>query len=245
MPGNEDKTRRRGPAHRSAAAHASPHDQTSTPALRAQAASLARENRALKGEVAALRRFIESMRQLARAAETKVVDTEVITLLDEVLGHAMSAVGARDGSLLALDEDTGELVFVVARGEASMGLLWRRLPPGEGIAGWVAENRRATIVNEATLDERFYRRLDRELQFKTRSVLAAPLIGGGQVLGVVELLNKQRDEMLTDELFNKSDETLLLLLCLFAGELLDSVVDRAAAAQVAEPRPSDGAATST
>lgn len=248
MPGDEQDDINAGSAdaaQASAAAH-----EPSTPAMRAQIASLARENRAFRSEVEGLRRFIESMRHLAQAAEAPIIDTDVIELLDDVLGHAMRAVGARDGSLLALDEDTGELVFVVARGEAGKGLLWRRLPPGEGIAGWVAENRRATIVNEATLDERFYRTLDRELQFKTHSVLAAPLIGGGSVLGVVELLNKQHGEpfedepsgdgpfsgaLSTGELFNKSDETLLSLLCLFAGEMLHSAVDGAAKGVQSKP----------
>ena len=80
---------------------------------------------------------------------------------------------------------------------------------------WFAKNRRAVIVNNVSADERFYPGVDREISYRTVSVLAAPLIGGDQVLGVVEVLNK-RD----GRLFSVGNQTLLNLMCRFAGELL-------------------------
>ena len=141
-------------------------------------------------------------------------------MLSEVLDNSLRAIDARDGSLLALDEDTGELVFVLARGEvAGPRLQWRRLPAGEGIAGWVAARGEPTIVNDARNDERFYPGVDLELGFETRSVLASPIRGGGKVLGVIEVLNK-RDSCL----FSHHDLTLLSLMCRFSGELLHSLI---------------------
>src|SRR5258707_1046743 len=40
-------------------------------------------------------------------------------------------------SLLLVDEQTGELYFEIATGEAAEALKQVRLQPGEGIAGWV------------------------------------------------------------------------------------------------------------
>ncbi|HSS65774.1 MAG TPA: GAF domain-containing protein, partial [Gammaproteobacteria bacterium] len=119
-----------------------------------------------------------------------------------------------------LDEDSRELVFVVAHGDLPADeLVWRRLPPGKGIGGWVAENQKSVIVNDVQSDERFYPGIDEEFGFKTRSMLAAPVIGGGQVLGVIEVLNKH-----DGKLFNHDDQTLLTLMCRFSGELLASVI---------------------
>ena len=48
---------------------------------------------------------------------------------------------------------------------------------------------------------------------------AAPIVGGGRVLGVIELLNKHDGAV-----FNAGDQTLLNLMCRFAGELLYTLI---------------------
>ena len=185
-------------------------------------AQLELENTALRAEIFSLRSFIDSMQNLMEAVEQPLPEAELMELLSDVLGNALKTISASDGSLLVLDEDSNELVFVITRGEtAKEQLAWQRLPPGEGIAGWVAKNRRATIVNDAQADDRFYPAMDRELGFKTQSVLAAPIIGGGRVLGVIEMLNKK-----DDKLFSVGDQTLLTLMCRFSGELLFTVIQQ-------------------
>lgn len=183
---------------------------------------LEEENTRLRNEILALRQFIDSMQNLVDALENPRPDFEIMELLSEVLKNALETINAKDGSLLVLDEDTRELVFVVSHGDLPAEQLhWRRIPPGQGIGGWVAENKKAVIVNDVQSDERFYSNLDQELHFQTKSLLAAPIIGGGQTLGVIEVLNK-RD----GKLFNTDDQTLLTLMCRFSGELLNSVVQQ-------------------
>jgi len=185
-------------------------------------AQLESENALLREEILSLRQFIDSMQNLMEAVEQPLPEAELMELLSEVLGNALQTISASDGSLLVLDEDSNELVFVITQGKAvTEQLAWQRLPPGEGIAGWVAKNRRATIVNDAQVDDRFYPAMDRETGFKTQSVLAAPIIGGGRVLGVIEMLNKQGDK-----LFSVGDQTLLTLMCRFSGELLYTVIQQ-------------------
>lgn len=185
-------------------------------------AQLDAENSALREEILSLRQFIDSMQNLLEAVEQPLPEAELMELLSDVLGNALQTISASDGSLLVLDEDSNELVFVITQGDsAKEQLTWQRLPPGEGIAGWVANNRRATIVNDAQADDRFYPAMDREFGFKTQSVLAAPIIGGGRVLGVIEMLNKK-----DDKLFSVGDQTLLTLMCRFSGELLVTVIQQ-------------------
>ena len=52
---------------------------------------------------------------------------------------ATALLGAEAGSLLLVDQETGELFFEVALGEKGDRLKEIRLKPGQGIAGWVVE----------------------------------------------------------------------------------------------------------
>ena len=122
--------------------------------------------------------------------------------------------------MLISDDDTGELIFAMVRGEMSNDeLVGKRVPAGKGVVSWVAEHRRAAIVNNAAADERFYDGMDNEIEYKTDSLLAAPLIGGGRVIGVVEVINKK-----DGELFTMGNQTLLSVMCRFAGELMFTLV---------------------
>ena len=188
----------------------------------------------MRHEVHALRQFIDSMQNLVEALERPTQEFEIMDLLSEVLKNVLETINAKDGSLLVLDDDTHELVFVVIHGDLPADeLIWRRLPPAAGIGGWVAERRKSVIVNDVQSDERFYSRIDEEFSFKTRSMLAAPVIGGGKVLGVVEVLNKH-----DGKLFNQDDQTLVTLMCRFSGELLNSVIrqNEASLGQTTEPK---------
>ncbi len=181
------------------------------------------ENLVLEQEAGGLREFMECMGKLMEAVESPQRESEVLVLLAQVLDSAIRAIGAKDGSLLVPDEETGELVFVLVQGESTKrSLVGRRLPAGRGIAGWVAENRRGTTVNNVPADERFYPELDVELDYRTNSLMAAPLLGGKRLLGVVEVVNK-RD----GKLFSTGNLTLMALMCRFAGELLHGIISEA------------------
>lgn len=176
----------------------------------------------LRDEVGKLRSFIDSMNALTEALENVSEDAELHELLSAVLQLAADGVRARDASLLVLDEDSKDLVFVFSIGElAPETLAWKRVPSGEGVAGWVAVNRRATIVNDPANDERFYGAFDKENTFRTGSLLAAPIIGGGRVLGVIEVLNKAGAGY-----FSPQDQTMLTLACRLAGEMLFALTRR-------------------
>ena len=71
------------------------------------------ENEKLRKEVLSLRRFIDSMQNLMDAVENPRPDEEIMGLLSQVLSNALETINAKDGSLLVLDEETEELVFVL------------------------------------------------------------------------------------------------------------------------------------
>ncbi len=188
--------------------------------LKVELARLKQENEALRDEVATLRQYMDALQSLIGAIDELDSAEEIRSLLDRMLYNAMALTDAKDGSLLILDENTGELVFVLARGEVDPALLLnRRIPAGKGIAGWVVANRRPTIVQHAQSDVRFYASIDEALGFTTDSILAAPIVSDNQVVGVVELLNKHNNQP-----FNETEQTLLMILCRFAGEVVSKMM---------------------
>lgn len=114
-------------------------------------------------------------------------------LLAKVMDLAARVVRAESGSILLLDEGAGELYFHVSTGEAAPRLRGARLKVGEGLAGWVAENRQPLIVNDVRRDARWSNRVDKTTDHVTRQVVAVPLIHQGRCLGVVEGINKRGD----------------------------------------------------
>lgn len=184
--------------------------------LKQEMTKLKEENEQLHDEVNSLRQYLESLQILSMAINDLDPGGEIMPLLRQMLMKAVEVVDAKDGSLLVMDEETEELVFVLVHGSGSPDwLINQRIPPGKGIAGWVAQNKEASIVNNTQTDTRFYADIDKAVGYTTNSVLAAPIIGERRVLGVIELLNKSNGRD-----FNEADRDLLAILCRFAGEML-------------------------
>lgn len=119
-------------------------------------------------------------------------------LLETVMRLASEVVHAEAGSLLLMDQATGELFFDVALGEKGGALQQVRLKKGEGIAGWVAENRKPALVNDASNDPRWTQKADKTSQFKTKAILAVPMLVRDKLVGVMEAINRVDGSPFTD-----------------------------------------------
>jgi len=180
--------------------------------LQLEANRLREENRELREELTILRSSIRILSALQDLIHQLTPETNVISLLDDLLASALEVLGASDGSLLLIDEETSELVFAVVHGEVRESLTGYRLPPGKGIAGWVATNRTPQIVRDVRNDPRFYPRVDETLGFQTRTLACVPLLDGDRVLGVIEAINK-----LSDREFSPEDHDLLMIVAQLAA----------------------------
>ena len=156
------------------------------------------------------------------AIESPPEDAEILQLLSEQLETVLSCIQAQAGSLLVLEERAGDLTFVVVHGVAAKGLVWERMDPGIGIAGWVVENREPVITNSPRTDHRFFAKFDERLHFETEAILAVPVIGGGRLIGVMEALNRRDHSG-----FSSQDLNVLKTASRFAGELLAVILSRA------------------
>ncbi len=102
-------------------------------------------------------------------------------------------------SLLLADEKTGKLRFEIAVGRGSKKLKGMSIKPGEGVAGWVAKEKKPLLVTDVSTDPRFSNRLDSITQYRTRSIICVPLLAKNKCLGVIELINRPRTKEFTEE----------------------------------------------
>ncbi len=176
------------------------------------------DNEALEREVRMLRSVLDALRALQEVSASVTARTNVMGLLDRILESALASIGAHDGSLLLVDEETNELAFVVVFGEVRELLAGHRIALGEGIAGWVAANREAVMTDDVHFDPRFSSSVDQTFEFNTQSMLAVPIIYADQVLGVIQALNK-----LDGEKFNEGDLALLGVVSQLAGAAIVNI----------------------
>ncbi len=93
------------------------------------------------------------------------------------------------------EEISGDIIFV----DLLMGPLFDQMPSirlkkGQGVAGWVAENSEPVIINDTYADKRFYRRVDRQSGFTTRSMICIPLKVEERTIGILQAINRINGE---------------------------------------------------
>lgn len=116
-------------------------------------------------------------------------------LLSIIMEMIKDIMETETSSLLLFDEASSELVFKVALGEAGEELKEKyRVKMGQGIAGWVALNRKPVLVNDVYNDPRFDSMYDRNTGFTTRSIICSPLLFKGKLLGVIQAINPVKGE---------------------------------------------------
>ena len=112
------------------------------------------------------------------------------TAIDDLLQLAATSVGAAVASVLVRDGDEGGLKFLTATSGVSEELLALRLPPGAGIAGLVFSTTQPMAVADVSQEGSFWSEADRRTGFKTITLLATPLRADGEMVGVLEFVNR-------------------------------------------------------
>ncbi len=120
-------------------------------------------------------------------------------VLDLVVKQAARLLDSEAGSLLLLDEASGDLIFRVSSGPAGQQLVGLKVPAGRGIAGSCFAENRPIIVNNTRTDTRWYSSFDQKSEFVTRSLIAVPLNARGRTVGVLEVINHAEDRPYTPE----------------------------------------------
>ncbi len=109
--------------------------------------------------------------------------------LDMITEIARHEIGAERGSIFLNDSTTNELYARIRHGGFDRQV---RILNSTGLAGWVFTTGRGVTVDNPYEDERFNRTVDELTGYTTRSIVAAPVrTVKGEILGVIQLLNKE------------------------------------------------------
>ncbi len=145
-----------------------------------------------------LKKLIEANQSLA--------DMESLEeILPKLLDIAKEVTVAEASSLLLYNPKRNILEFASVAdevvGEEGGKILKNsiELKMGEGIAGWVAENRKSLIIKDVQNDPRFFKRADDKTGFLTRNLLCVPMVYNNELLGVINVLNAKDKECFETE----------------------------------------------
>jgi signal transduction protein with GAF and PtsI domain len=180
--------------------------------LKEEIADLKRDKTELKEENTRLWNVIQALNELQCNLQIFSTSSELLKMVRNILTIALEAVDSENGSILLLDEESDELVFVAVEGTRQEELVDFRIPAGSGIAGWVKIHKRAALVPDVRKDDRWISAVDQSIGFHTRSLMAVPLILEDRVMGVMEVVNS-----MTEDHFNETDLSLLLLVARLAS----------------------------
>lgn len=157
-------------------------------------AVIAIQNAKLYAGAKELSRDLKLANQVSRLVSS-TLDVEQIPRL--LLQQTTEIFEAECGSLALVNEERGGVVFQLAyddQGNEIEGLKDFLMPLGEGIVGLVAQTGIPHIVNNVREDPGWSPVADRLTGFTTRKIVAVPLITEGEILGVIELLNKKEGD---------------------------------------------------
>ena len=134
---------------------------------------------------------LQELNAMHTVSAVMISNPDLDHLLRLIVDELVKVIGAERGTLYLIDEAHGELQSRVLQSEESE-LTEIRLKIGEGVAGYVAASGQTLNIPDAYADPRFNASFDRQTGYRTRSILAVPMVNPQQkIIGVVQLLNKQ------------------------------------------------------
>jgi GAF domain-containing protein len=135
--------------------------------------------------------FERQLRDALNAVDVANALTAPLTSsIENLLRVAAQAIGSDEASVLVRDGNEGGLKFLVAIGRVADKLMQVRIPPGRGIAGFVFSSGQPVAVADAAQEETFYAEVDRATGYSTQILLATPLRAAGEMVGVLEFVNR-------------------------------------------------------
>jgi len=132
----------------------------------------------------------KTLSALVEATATINSSLDLRATLQAITRMAASVMEAEASSVLLLDPMRRKLVFLAASGDSAEDILGEEFDAGLGIAGKVVTTGEPVLVGDVRQEESFFNGIDAKSKFTTRGLVAAPLVKGGQIIGVVEVLNK-------------------------------------------------------
>jgi HD-GYP domain-containing protein (c-di-GMP phosphodiesterase class II) len=161
-----------------------------------------------------IRRRLEKLQRLLEVARAMTAERHLLALLQTINDAGASVAEADRCSIFVVDRDRGELWTPVAHGTGEI-----RIPLGAGIAGAVAASGAPVRIPDAYADPRFNPEVDAGTGYRTRTILAVPMLDtAGEPVGVIQALNRRHGD------FGEEDQELLQALAGPAASAIENAV---------------------
>jgi len=153
-------------------------------------------------------------------------EVDLRLLLEKITAAIRGYLACEEASIFIYDEEREELAFETATGAKAEQLKRIVLKKGQGVAGWVAVERRGVIIDDCSRDARHTAVTDLKTSFQTRSLLGVPVLMGGRLLGVLEAVNKKRGKFSRADLRLLGDMAAFLAIPLQNAVLIRSMLEK-------------------
>ena len=120
-------------------------------------------------------------------------------LLELIIESVTEVMGARASSLLLLDKKAEKLYFQVATGDKKDDVKKFEVGLGEGIAGHVAKTGKPLLVEDVRKDSVWDEKISESIGFDTKSIACVPMKIGEEVVGVVEIIDREDGKSIRSE----------------------------------------------
>jgi len=161
-----------------------------------------------------LRERLKELRALHLVGVSISSARPLTAVLEQLLEGATQVTRAEQGSLMLLDEESGELTIRAARGLPEEVIRQTRLKLSEGISGYVAQTGEPVRVANVSEDPRFAR--TPHPRYESSSFLSVPLKISDRILGVLNVSSRQGGGV-----FRARDLRLLTIFATQAAAVID------------------------
>ncbi|MCJ7700279.1 MAG: GAF domain-containing protein [Anaerolineales bacterium] len=139
-----------------------------------------------------LRRHVDELKELEKIGRSVTASLDLDHILTIIVDTAVKLTGAEEGSLLFLDDDSGELMMRAARNFQDEFVRTFRLPVRDTLAGDVIRTGVPVMINEETPQKI-------KTRYLVHALMYVPLQIKGKVFGVLGVDNRERVQGFTQQ----------------------------------------------
>jgi signal transduction protein with GAF and PtsI domain len=136
-------------------------------------------------------KFEEKLKRVVETIDVANVLTNPLTdSIKNLLEISSASMNSEEASVIIRDGDDGDLKFLCAIGQVADQLIGLEIPAGKGIAGFVFSSGQPMTISDVGQEQTFYAEVDKKTGFSTQTILATPLQYEGNIIGVLEYVNR-------------------------------------------------------
>ncbi len=121
------------------------------------------------------------LQQLGQMFSSSLDLNDVLNTALEGIQHLLKIYSA---SFWLIEQETGELVCMQAKGPGSESVLYKQLPLGQGITGRAAKKRESIVIPDIQVDKRHFKFVN-----DVHSMMSIPLQAKEKVIGILNLVD--------------------------------------------------------